>query len=119
MMIMYDFPKIVKYRKEKTDAGERPIVKIASGIKEFDKERASLYQAPRVSGRGMSCAYSFVFPVTKGDMLTEETLDIDEFIAAMWRHGIRFGLSIPNIQEVLEQKKTGAQSIAQGRNCVP
>ena len=82
-------------RQTRATDGGQPL-RLARDIVGFEAERTKLYQQVRISADGTRADY-----VVKGlarkqaDELHESTrLDADEFIAAMWTEGVRFGIDL-------------------------
>lgn len=122
--ILYNFEQIEEFRKSVKKSGNVPVKKIASGIRKFDKKRIPLYYLPSIAKDGETAEYHFK-PVylkeTKEDGTAEEIetrIIIDEFIAAMWNHGIRFGLDMEGITRILGDGHTTHLTIAKNKEPV-
>lgn len=108
-------------------------LKLAADILAFPEDRIRLYKAPRIS----SGKAEYLFETVMIEKMTEEplyaeneqgelevvgtqekstyvkdTLVFDEFVAAMWMHGVRFGLDADTVKGMIETGKTGRITIA-------
>lgn len=115
---------------------ERPLVRVAAGLQAFLPERQSLYRSVKVSADGARAEYIFE-PVSleMAEVVTvqdppdengevppprQETRRFlqrawpkpDEFVAAMWRKGLRFGLDMARIAAACSSDKAERQDIA-------
>ena len=122
---------------------ERPEVRFASGIAPFPAIRRGIYRDVRVASDGSRAEYIFetilldieervplygppdengVAPITGYDVVTETVkarADLDEFMAAMWLRGIRFGLDIPEITRAIASDKPERLDIARSLPATP
>lgn len=115
---------------------ERPLVRLAAGLQLFPPERQSLYRGVKMSADGTRAEYIFE-PVSlevsevvivqdppdeNGEQppprqetrrfLRRAWLQADEFIAAMWRKGLRFGLDMARVTAACASDKAERQDIA-------
>ena len=104
MRILYDFESVEEFQKDRATF-KSTVIKIASDIKKFDQIRISLYREPKISDDKKSASYLFdpvYIEETKEDGKIEEVrtkINFDEFIAAIWNHGVQFGLDIESINK--------------------
>ncbi|KQQ39950.1 hypothetical protein ASF61_03815 [Duganella sp. Leaf126] len=91
--------------------GAAQAVRVAAAVRPIDASRLALYKSPK-PGRGY--AEYYVEPLfldeevlADGTVLPERVaqLDIDEFVAAMWRHGIRFGIDVAAVTTAIRSAK--------------
>lgn len=123
MKILYDFEKTkTDFCQNMKKLGKTPEIKIASGIKKFDEKRIPLYRKPIIAKNGQSAEYFFGPAYIEeigenGKMKEVQTkIDMDEFIAAMWSQGIRFGLEIRDIKQAIHEDKQVRIIIAREKN---
>ena len=111
-------------RPRATD-GLRPPQRLAAGVVRFDPQREALYKKPKM-GRGYA-EYYFEplwleeMELPDGTIIPERQthMDIDEFIAAMWRQGIRFGLDVKSIAAAIHASKPERITVAQDLEPAP
>lgn len=117
-------------------------LRLARDIIAFTPERRGIYHDVRISSNGSSAEYFFepvsidreieepVFGPPEADgslpilcyekrtQPMETRLDPDEFIAAMWTKGLRFGLDMEKVRAVIAKGGTERLEIARGRPCL-
>lgn len=127
--------------------GKKPELMLAMGIAAFPEERKALYRGFRIDPSQQSAEYMFE-PVTiersvdepvyaepaEGEeapaepvvvrwerrTFTEKTqLDLDEFIAAAWENGVRFGIDAGAVRDAIARGHTGRVVIARGLPAKP
>ncbi|MGV7209844.1 flagellar assembly protein A [Oxalobacteraceae bacterium A2-2] len=99
--------------------------RVAAGVALFGEARRQLYQAPKM-GRGYA-EYGFgplyleAEELPDGSVLPERParLDVDEFAAAMWLHGIRYGLDLAAVAAAIASGKPERITIAMDLEPVP
>ncbi|MBS0307455.1 MAG: DUF342 domain-containing protein [Proteobacteria bacterium] len=112
-------------------AGRQPVLRLAADIVEFPQERQQHYHDVNVSGNGDAAEYRFepVYvevetPPAEGQpvadaqdkMVAERvSLSLDEFIAAMWRKGVRFGIDTAAVAEALASSRSDTLTFASKR----
>jgi hypothetical protein len=102
-------------------AGET-VVRIAADIVPFDPARLALYRAVKV---GKGYAEYYFEPAWLPDPLdpdspgTPTQLDSDEFVAAMWRKGLRFGIDVAAVRAALAARKADRVTVARPVDPVP
>lgn len=113
------FTEIAKKWNQKAE------IKIASSIETFDPQRSQLYTKPKIARDKTSAEYFFC-PVYMDKIdennETKEVLaeiNIDEFIAAMWKYGIQFWLDIETIKKSIQENISVRKVIAQSQNPSP
>ena len=123
--------------------GSHPTLRLARDIVAFDEERRSIYHPVKVSADGGTAEYFFapvsidrvcaepVFGPPEEDgsqevlryeskTVAERTkLDIDEFVAAMWLQGIRYGLDLKAVQVAIDKEGSERREIAREKKLVP
>ena len=121
-----DALSLLLYGAEGRDAGGGKPVRIADGIETFDPDRRALYTPPKVVDGGARVEYLFgpvwlertvevpIFGETdeqgqprltgheKQLRQTPTRLNVDEFVAAMWLHGVRSGIDIATVRSAIE-----------------
>lgn len=124
-------------------AGSHPILRLARDIVPFKEERRQIYHAVKTSRGGAAAEYFFapvaidqvsvepVFgppeeeggePVLRYESKTISVptkLDPDEFIAALWLQGIRFGLDMKVVQAAIDKNGSERCEIAHERKLTP
>jgi hypothetical protein len=111
-------------RPRATD-GLRPPQRLAAGVERFDPQREALYKKPKM-GRGYA-EYYFEqlwleeMELPDGTIIPERQthMDIDEFIAAMWVKGIRFGLDVKSIKTAIHASKPERITVAEDLEPAP
>lgn len=122
-------------------AGDREI-RLAQDVVPFSEERRKIYRNAKISEDGSTAEYLFepvsierssqepVFgdpledgsvPILRYDTKTtsEPTrLDPDEFIAAMWNKGIRFGLDMKAVGAAIAREGAERLEVAHAKSCV-
>ncbi len=118
-------------------------LKIADRIAAFSTERLGLYKGLKIDPKGLQAEYLFepvyleivrsepvyglpgpdgTSPIVKYRQVTDQIpakLDFDEFVAALWLKGVRFGIDAAAVREALQTGKTGRQVIAVHRPPTP
>ncbi|NNM83386.1 MAG: DUF342 domain-containing protein [Burkholderiales bacterium] len=113
--------------------GKKAGIRFAAGIAPFAPERAALYRAPRfVSGSAQYLFEVVTIEKTIEEPLFEEgadgkleivgrqsrvvsektSLNFDEFVAAMWARGVRYGIDHQAVLDMIGQNRTGRIVIA-------
>ncbi|QDX81388.1 hypothetical protein B9N43_09115 [Denitratisoma sp. DHT3] len=111
-------------------------VRLAAGIKPFPTDRQDIYRSVKIAADGSSAEYIFEpvmiereETITVQDLADQDgqlppprqehrrhsekaLLQIDEFIAAMWLKGLRYGLDIPAIAAAITADKPDRRDIA-------
>ena len=93
------------------DLGAAQAVRLAAAVQLIDGRRLPLYKTPK-PGRGYA-EYYFEPLYLDAEVLADGTelpervarLDIDEFVAAMWGHGIRFGIDVAAVANAIKAPK--------------
>ncbi len=98
----------VPYRPYKLPPATTTTVRLADELAELSPERMSLYRDAKISEEGEEAEYFFE-PVylespdgASGCVQVPARLDFDEFVAMMWRKGLRFGLQEAEIREIIQ-----------------
>lgn len=136
-------PESEELLKLASGSKERPEVRFASGIGPFPKLRRSIYRDVRIAPDGSRAEYIFepvlldvaeqlpiygppdengITPITGYEMVTQTIkarTDLDEFIAAMWLRGIRFGLDLPQITRAIGSEKPERLDVARSLPATP
>lgn len=116
--MLYDSERIELLRKDKQGKNGSSLVQIASSIKKFDESRRTLYRKPKVSLDHKSADYFFDSVYLEGIddngkiQEIKSQIKFDEFVAAMWSEGIRFGLDFENIQKIINEGQIVRYTIA-------
>lgn len=97
-------------------------LRLASGIVPFDPARRDLYRSVKISDGQAEYYFEPVFMPDPGDPAGPEIpaqLSADEFVADMWRKGIRFGIDIANVANVIATGQAGRFTVARRLAPVP
>lgn len=87
----------IKSRKGST------FIRFAAGIREFAPERLALYHAPKIEQDMAEYFFEPVMIEAPGMLVAEKaTLSFDEFVAAMWMNGIRYGIDFDNVKKIID-----------------
>ncbi|MCX7176977.1 MAG: FapA family protein [Proteobacteria bacterium] len=115
-----------------------PAVRLAKDITPFTPERQKLYREAKIAKDGKTAEYLFepvmmeqevelpvfgppsedpsvprpILGYEKRKQLSKAKLDPDEFIAAMWLQGIRYGLDMRTVRAMIKDDSTGRLEIA-------
>lgn len=133
------YPSDDKALQEKMSREE---LRLARDIVPFAPERRGLYHKVKISSKGNSAEYYFE-PVSLDEEVEEPVfgppeedgsipilsyekrprpvktrLDQDEFIAAMWNKGVRFGIDMDAVHEAIVREGTERLEIARGQESV-
>jgi hypothetical protein len=103
-------------------AGGELLVRFASDLVPFDPARRALYKALKISGGKAEYQFEPVFlpdPSDPDAVGQPAMLDLDEFIADMWRKGIRFGIDVEAVRAAIASGKTERVTVAQRLDAVP
>ena len=123
--------------------GSHPTLRLATEIVAFKPERQAIYHPVKLSADGAVAEYLFA-PVSIDQVVEEPVfgppeadgsqpllhyerrtvsvrtrLDIDEFIAAMWLQGLRFGLDVDAVKASIAKDAAERREIARERKLVP
>lgn len=110
LSLLYDFPleKIAATRQGLELSKESTAIRFASDIAVFSPERRALYKTATVID---GVAEYFFEPVVLERTIEEDTeqrvvsesanLSLDEFVADMWSKGIRYGIDVAVVHEVI------------------
>jgi hypothetical protein len=103
--ILYEFEKVSNMRKQLKSINKKPELRIAGRKNKIDRKRLSLYHEPKISNDDTAAEYFFEKVYTTNDDYeeVETTLNIDEFYAQMWVKGIRFGLDLAKISNIIQE----------------
>lgn len=90
-------------------AGKPPMLRLASDVVPFPYDRQRYYRSVRMIESGRAAEYAFepvviAPPADVPDFVAASeriALDLDEFIAAMWKIHVRFGLDVEAIRRAL------------------
>ena len=103
----------VKLMRELELVGREPTLKLAAAILPFPQERRRLYGEPLMTDDETAATYLFQAPPADEDQGRDSRivqawqapapaqLNVDEFVAAMWRHNLRYGIDIPLVKRQL------------------
>lgn len=127
---------LLLYGAEGRDAGGGRPLRLAAAIQAIEPERRELYKAPKAVGNGARVEYLFtpvwiertvevpIFGETGDDGQPQLSgyekqvrqhptrLDIDEFIAAMWLNGVRYGIDVAAVRAAIESAQGERVDIA-------
>ena len=127
----------VKLMLDLERVGREPTLRLAGAILPFPRERRLYYGAPFLNDERDAAFYQFkAIPGTHEieDTILDDTksrienawkmpapaqLSIDEFIAAMWRHNLRYGIDVMRVKKMLRSSSEEPVEIAQQLPPVP
>lgn len=122
----YDVLALLLFGPEGRDAGGGRPLRLAAAIQAIEPERRELYKPPKLIENGARAEYLFapvwiqrtvevpIFGATGEDGQPRVSgyekqvrqhptrLDIDEFIAAMWLNGVRYGIDVAAVRAAIE-----------------
>lgn len=110
-----------------TRKGKPPLLRLARDIVPFPEERRGIYRGVKILGNGKSAEYIFEqvsvertvddleAPDGSGRRRIAERLyaDFDEFVAAAWEKGVRFGIDARVVREAIARDNAERTVIAQ------
>ena len=113
--MLYESPleERVKLIRSLEAVGREPMLRLASAILPFPHERRMYYGEPLLTEDGTAATYVFRpapgseayederKPVQGWKIPATAQLNADEFVAAMWRHNVRYGIDIPLVKRQL------------------
>ncbi|MGE5469079.1 MAG: flagellar assembly protein A [Ignavibacteria bacterium] len=111
--------------------GRPPLVRIARDIVAFPPERRDIYRGVKIGADGGSAEYMFEPVVVErieddpsapdGKRRSTERLspDFDEFIAALWDKGVRFGIDVRAVREAIARDQAARLTIATAKAPIP
>jgi hypothetical protein len=105
----------------RSGSGE-PLLRLASDLVPFDPVRRALYKAVKIADGKAEYQFEPVFlpDPNDPDAVGQPTaLDIDEFIADMWRKGIRFGIDVGAVRGAIAAGTTERITVARRLDAVP
>lgn len=115
-----DYPALIKglYDVGPAPAGGAPMIRVALRVAPFEAQRQALYKTAKIS-RG-SAEYFFetlyidAMELPDGTIIPERQarLDVDEFVADMWRKGVRFGIDVAAVAQAIGSTKTERITVA-------
>lgn len=127
---------IAKLAQALQKAGRMPVIRLADDVAVFPAERLQLYRDPKLVDSGRAAEYMFepvmvertveehIYGEPDADgnapvvdrllrpVTVREHLDADEFVAAMWQKGIRFGIDIAAVQKGVSTDRAERVTIA-------
>ncbi|MDP2804952.1 MAG: FapA family protein [Gallionellaceae bacterium] len=130
MGLLYDYDSVLDAQ------GMKARVKLAEDIAAFSPLRKPLYKNVKIDAQGLFAEYFFepveisviieepvygepdedgVAPIiskTRKESVRPGKLDIDEFIADMWMKGVRFGIDIEAVSDVISRREAARMNIA-------
>lgn len=98
------------------------LVRFASDVAPFDPARRDLYKAVKITGGKAVYQFEPAFLADPNDpdaLGQPATLDVDEFVADMWRKGIRFGIDVEAVRAAIASGKNERMVVAQRLDAVP
>jgi hypothetical protein len=104
--------------------GRAPLLRVARDIVAFPDERRDIYRNVKIGAGGAAAEYMFE-PVSVERVETDATApdgvrvtlerlypDFDEFVAALWLKGVRFGIDAKAVREAIARDKAERLPIA-------
>ncbi len=128
--LLYDPDKVAR------EHGATALVKLAEDVVAFPERRRALYKGVKIDSAWQTAEYFFepvamevtvdepiygepgedgVAPVTgttRKQVMQPTKLDLDEFIADMWCKGVRFGIDVDAVAEVIARGTTTRMNVA-------
>jgi uncharacterized protein len=104
------------------EPGAGALLRIASAIAPFDPARRELYRSVKISDGQAEYYFEPVFvpdPLDPEGPGTPTRLEVDEFVADMWRKGIRFGIDVEALGNAIETGQAGRFTVATRLEPVP
>jgi uncharacterized protein (DUF342 family) len=100
-----------------------PLLRLAREIRPFPDERRAIYRGAKIGNRGQTAEYLFEHvtierpaPAEAGPdaepIFERLYLDFDEFVAALWMQGIRYGIDVAAVREAIERDKVERITVA-------
>jgi hypothetical protein len=97
----------------------QPLLRMADAIVPFPGERRALYRSVKIDGGEAEYVFEPVYLDAGGDALQPATLAFDEFVAAMWATGIRFGIDAAAVRQGMASARPGRRVVARRLDPVP
>lgn len=128
--LLYDPDKVAR------EHGATALVKLAEDVVAFPERRRALYKGVKIDSAWQTAEYFFepvamevtvdepiygepgedgVAPITgttRKQVMQPTKLDLDEFIADMWCKGVRFGIDVDAVAEVIARGTTTRMNVA-------
>jgi hypothetical protein len=101
--------------------GGELLVRFASDVAPFDPARRTLYKAVKINDGKAEYQFEPVFlpdPADPYGIGQPTSLNVDEFIADMWRKGIRFGIDAAAVREAIALGKSERVTVARRLDAV-
>jgi hypothetical protein len=104
--------------------GRPPLLRIARDIVAFPQERRDIYRGLKLDAGGKSAEYLFepisverdeidaTMPGAQRKFMERLYPDFDEFVAALWEKGLRFGIDVKAVREAIERDQAARIAIA-------
>jgi hypothetical protein len=97
-------------------------VRFAASIVPFDPARRELYRSVKISDGQAEYYFEPVFSPDPDDPDgpgVQTSLGVDEFVADMWRKGIRFGIDVEAVRNAIETGQAGRYTVARRQEPLP
>lgn len=92
--------------------GADPLVRFAAKIVRFDPARRALYHDARIEDGAAEYVFEEAAAAGQAAPASPVRLDVDEFVAAMWCRGIRFGIDAPAVEAAIALGRVGPVVVA-------
>jgi hypothetical protein len=95
--------------------GPEAWLRFAQGIVPFDPARRELYRSVKISDGQAEYYFEPLFMPDPNDpdgAGLPACLEVDEFVADMWRKGIRFGIEVDAVRRAIETSQAGRFTVA-------
>jgi uncharacterized protein (DUF342 family) len=111
--------------------GQPPLLRIARDVVVFPQERQDIYRGVKIGPDGESAEYLFEPVVVEHEeedpaapsgtrKITERLYpDFDEFVAALWQKGVRFGLDVEAVRSAIARDQAARVAVATSMAPVP
>lgn len=122
-----DYPVLIKALYDcgpalPVDAAGNVSVRFATDIAPFEPARQELYRSVKIADGKAEYYFEPLYqpdPDNPSGPDRPARLDLDEFIADMWRKGVRFGINVDAVREALDSRGAGRVVVAQRLDPVP
>lgn len=124
LLFLWEPADIDRRLAEFKNRGQPPQVRLAADIVPFGEERRALYRTVKILDGGRGAEYMFEqisvereiedpeVPEGKRTVSERQYADFDEFVAALWEKGVRFGIDARAVREAIARDKAERLTIA-------
>lgn len=124
LLFLWEPADIDRQLAEFKSRGQPPQVRLAADIVPFGEERRAIYRAVKILDGGRGAEYMFEQVSVEREVDDPESpegrrtvserlyADFDEFVAALWEKGVRFGIDAKAVREAIERDKQERLTVA-------